>query len=135
MKKNVILFIIATIVFLLIDLLWLGVLSKDLYKEELGHLISNEFKLVPAVIFYIAFVIGLLVLVLKPGIKEKSLKKIIIYALIYGFATYGAYDLTNYATMKDFPLLIVVIDLIWGTSLTLVTSIITYVVYRRFYEK
>jgi len=135
MKKNVILFMIATIVFLLIDLLWLGVLSKDLYQEQLGHLISNEFKLVPAVIFYVAFVTGLLVLVLKPGLKEKSFKQTILYALIYGFATYGAYDLTNYATMQDFPLLIVVIDLIWGTSLTLVTTVITYVVYRRFFEK
>lgn len=132
MKKNVLLFLISTVVFLLIDLLWLGLLAKSFYQEHLSHLLTSEFKLIPATILYITFNMGLVALVLKPGLKEDSFKKIVIYALVYGLATYGTYDLTNYATMNGFPLLIVVVDIIWGMTLTLLTTSITYIIYRRF---
>lgn len=132
MKKNILLFIVAMIVFLVIDLLWLGVIAQGFYQEHLGELLSDEFKLVPAVIFYIAFIIGLVYLVLKPGIDKNSYKQVFIFSILYGIATYGAYDLTNYATMRDFPLLIVVVDLTWGTLLTITTSTISYYIYTRF---
>ncbi|MFA7416934.1 MAG: DUF2177 family protein [Acholeplasma sp.] len=132
MKKNILLFIVAMIVFLVIDLLWLGVIAQGFYQEHLGELLSDEFKLIPAVIFYITFIIGLVYLVLKPGIDKNSYKQVFIFSILYGIATYGAYDLTNYATMRDFPLLIVVVDLTWGTLLTITTSTISYYIYTRF---
>lgn len=132
MKKILILFSVAMATFLIIDLLWLGVVAQAFYQEHLGHLLAPNFKVVPAVIFYIGFVLGLVFLVLKPGIERKSYVQTLLLAALYGFATYGAYDLTNYATMIDFPIIIVIVDLIWGTVLTITTATVTYLVYRRY---
>ncbi len=132
MKKILILFGVAMATFLVIDLIWLGVVAQAFYQEHLGHLLAPNFKVVPAVIFYVAFVLGLVFLVLKPGIERKSYVQTLLLAALYGFATYGAYDLTNYATMIDFPIIIVVVDLIWGTVLTITTATVTYLIYKRF---
>ena len=121
-------FIITFIVFMTIDLIWLGVVAKKLYNKYLGYIMTKNINWIAAVIFYVIFVIGLLLFVIYPAMAKNSVQYIIIYGMAYGFITYATYDLTNLATLKDWPIEITIIDLIWGTTLSTLTSYFSYLI-------
>jgi uncharacterized membrane protein len=123
-------FLIAFIIFIFIDLLWLGLIAKSLYQRELGHLMKQNINFIVAIIFYLIFVIALSVFVIVPGIEGESIVKVILLGALFGFASYATYDLTNYATIEGFPLKMVIIDLIWGSSLGTLTSLLTFLIYK-----
>lgn len=125
-------YLIALIVFIIIDGIWLLFISKNLYQKELGHLLTTNPKLMAAAIFYLLFLVGLVYFVINPGIEKESIKTIIISGLLFGLITYATYDLTNLATLKNWPLKITIIDLIWGSSLSSIVSVITYYIYNFF---
>jgi len=115
------------VIFFLVDIVWLGVISKKLYKEYLGHLMGPV-NWPAALIFYALFIAGLVFFVITPAIEKESLVYAITVGAFFGLITYGTYDLTNLATLKDWPVTITVIDLIWGTFLNAATAGITYYV-------
>lgn len=117
---------IALVVFMVIDLIWLGFIAKDLYSKYLGYLIADKVNWVSAVVFYLIFIGGILYFVLYPSLLDKNLINLIIRAALFGFITYATYDLTNLATIKDWPIQITIIDLIWGTTLSTSVSVISY---------
>ena len=121
-------YIVAVVVFFLIDMLWLGVIAKDLYAKELGHLLTNNINWVAAIIFYLLFVVGIVFFVIHPAIEKNSFSYALIAGLLFGFMTYATYDLTNLATLKDWPLKIVFIDIAWGSFLSASVSVVTYYV-------
>ena len=123
------LYLIAFILFFVIDLLWLGIIAKDIYKKYLGHLMSTEVNWIAAIIFYLLFIGGLVFFVIMPAVEAGSIGKALLYGALFGFITYATYDLTNLATLKDWPLKITFIDLAWGTFLGTSTSTITYLLY------
>ncbi|SRR5690606_28489615 len=123
-------FLIALVIFLVIDFIWLGFVAKGLYDKELGHLLKQEFNLVAAFIFYFIFVVALSIFVIVPSVESNSLLKAILLGALFGLATYATYDLTNYATLEGFPLNIVIIDILWGTFLGMITSTLTYLIYQ-----
>ncbi|SRR6056297_134040 len=125
-------FMITFIVFMTIDLIWLGVVAKKLYNKYLGYIMAKNINWLAAVIFYIIFVIGMLIFVIQPALAKDSMQHIILYGMAYGFITYATYDLTNLATLKDWPIEITIIDLIWGTSLSTLTSYFSYLIINRF---
>lgn len=124
--KYFFLYLLAFVSFLVIDFIWLGFISKDFYKNNIGHLMLDKFKIGPAIVFYLLFLIGLLVFVIVPGIHEGSLKKLILRAVLFGMVTYGTYDLTNWATLEGWPVKVVVVDIIWGASLSSLVSFSVY---------
>lgn len=126
------LFLISSVVFLLFDLFWLLVVSKKMYQQFIGHLMG-EVRIAPAIIFYIIYVIGVTFFVLIPGIEKNSLSYIILAGAFFGFVCYATYDLTNLATLKNWPITMTIIDLIWGSSVTAVTSIIVYFINLKFF--
>jgi uncharacterized membrane protein len=117
---------IALVVFLAIDMVWLLVISKDLYAKELGYLMAPTVNLVSALIFYLLFIVGLVVFVIQPALTSKSIKDLVTKAVLFGLVTYATYDLTNLATIKNWPLLITVIDLIWGMTVSTIVSVATF---------
>jgi len=123
------LYLISFVVFFAVDLLWLGIIAKKLYQKEIGHLLKTDVNWIAAVVFYLLFIGGLVVFVLMPAVDAGSLSKAILLGALFGFITYATYDLTNLATMKDWPLKITFIDLAWGTFLGTSTSTITYLLY------
>lgn len=125
------LYLINLIVFLGIDAIWLTVVAKKFYAKHLGYLMSDKPNLAAAGIFYLLFVVGLLVLVILPGLKENSLPKTIIYAGLFGLISYATYDLTNLATIKSWPLIVTVVDMIWGTALAISVSAITFLIAKK----
>ena len=122
---------IALIVFLVIDFLWLTVIAKALYARHLGYLMAPKPNLVAALVFYLLFIAGLQYFVLNPALTAGSWQAALFPALFFGLVTYASYDLTNLATVKDWPILITGIDLLWGSFVSGATSIVSYLIIRR----
>ncbi len=117
--------------FLAIDGVWLTFVAQGVYKQYLGYLMSPTPNLLAAGIFYLLFIVGLLVFVILPGLKEGSLGNTLLRGALFGLVSYATYDLTNLATVKDWPIAITVIDLIWGTVLSAAVSFVTFTLGRR----
>lgn len=118
------------LVFFLVDLVWLGVISKNLYRKYLGHLMTPNVNWTAALLFYVLFIAGLVFFVVNPALEKESLRYAILAGGFFGLIAYGTYDLTNLATLKDWPLTITVIDLLWGTFLNAATSGLTFLLAR-----
>jgi uncharacterized membrane protein len=117
------LYFATLIVFFAVDMVWLGVISRAFYKKHLGFLMAPDINWYAALIFYFLFILGILVFVVLPGIKENALPLMLVKAAFFGLVTYATYDLTNLATVKDWPLVITIVDLIWGMVLTTTVSL------------
>lgn len=113
-------------IFLGIDMVWLTLIAPDLYAKALGHLMSDTVNLPAALIFYLVFIVGVQVFILEPALKHRQLKTLVWQAALFGLVTYATYDLTNLATLKDWPLAITLIDLTWGTSLSVLVATLSY---------
>ncbi len=116
------LYFATLIVFLVIDMIWLGFVARGFYQHHLGFLMAPSPNWFAAILFYLLFVVGILVFVVVPGIQENSLQTTLVRAALFGLITYATYDLTNLATFKDWPLLLTVVDMIWGTVLSVTVS-------------
>ena len=121
-------FLIAFAVFLGIDMLWLTVIAQKFYKAQIGHLMADKARLLPAAIFYVLFIAAMAYFVIAPALEHQNLTRLILSAAIFGLVTYATYDLTNMATLKDWPPLVTVVDIAWGTFLSLAVSLITYLI-------
>ena len=132
--QNLKVYLLTILVFFLVDIVWLGVISKNLYKNYLGHLMAPKVNWTAALIFYALFIAGLVFFVINPALAKDSLMYAILAGGFFGLITYGTYDLTNLATLKDWPLNITIIDLIWGTVLNAITSGITFTVVQKFFK-
>lgn len=130
--QNLKVYLITVVVFFLVDIVWLGFISKNLYKKYLGNLMAPNVNWTAAIIFYFLFIAGLVFFVINPAIEKESLKHAIVVGGFFGLIAYSTYDLTNLATMKDWPLNITVIDIIWGTILNAATAGITFLLANRF---
>ena len=125
------LYAITASIFIVLDALWLGVIAKKLYATELKGLMTSNVKWGAAILFYALFVAGVIYFVTAPALKVGSSSSVLIAGAFFGLVTYATYDLTNYATLKNFPLKIVIIDLLWGTVLSATVASLSYLVYTR----
>ena len=126
--ENLKTFLTAFAVFLGIDMLWLTVIAQKFYKSQIGHLMADKARLIPALVFYLLFIGAMVYIVIVPALEHQNLTRLILSAAIFGLVTYATYDLTNMATLKDWPLLVTVVDLAWGTFISLAVSLITYLI-------
>lgn len=131
MVDRIKLYLITFAAFLAIDMLWLGVLAGGMYNRYLGHLMADEVNWIAAILFYLLFILGLLILVVLPGLSGGSLKNTLLRALLFGLVTYGTYDLTNLATLQDWPLWMTIVDMLWGSLLSVAVSWISFQAGRR----
>lgn len=126
------LYLIALSSFVLIDVVWLGLIAKNFYAQQLGFLMKNNANALAALIFYILFTFGILVFVVMPGLEKSIGYQVILYGALFGLVTYSAYDFSNLATLKNWPLAVTLIDLLWGTLLTSLVSALTYLLAIKF---
>jgi uncharacterized membrane protein len=122
------LFIIALPVFFVIDMVWLVLVAKKFYQEQIGFLMKPDINWFAAIVFYLLFIAGLIVFVISPAVEKHSWVHAVLFGALFGLITYATYDLTNLATLKDWPLLVTVVDLIWGSVLASAISVITYLI-------
>ena len=105
-----------------LDMVWLGVVAKALYARQMATLLRPDVKWVPALSFYVLYVAAVVVFVVMPAAERRSLARALGFGAFFGLAAYATYDLTSFALIRDFPLLIVIVDLAWGMALTAVVS-------------
>ena len=108
-------FFIALLFFFIIDVFWIYFVATPMYKQEVGSLM--ELKVAPALIFYVAFLLGLIFFVINPNLSN-TLLNVFLIGTFFGLVTYGTYDLTVYASMNIFSLKLVIADILWGMFLS-----------------
>jgi uncharacterized membrane protein len=126
MRRYLKLYLVSLAAFLAIDMLWLGLVARSFYQQQLGFIMAPSVNWFAVVIFYLLFLVGILFFVLVPGLESGSLKTTLLRAAMFGLITYATYDLTNLATLKDWPVLLTVVDMMWGTFLSVSVSAIGY---------
>jgi uncharacterized membrane protein len=124
---------VTFVVFMGIDLIWLGFIAKNIYAKYLGYLMAPKVNWLAALVFYVIFIIGVLYFVIAPSLVDRDMVQLVIRAMLFGFITYATYDLTNLATVRDWPITITIIDLIWGTTLSTSVSVISYWIITNFF--
>ncbi len=124
--KTVLIYLVTVPVFFLIDMLWLGIVAKDFYKRHLGYLMRPQVNWAAAISFYLLFIIGIVIFAIKPALEMQSPGRALVYGALFGFFTYATYDLTNLATVKDWPLVVTIVDLAWGSALCSIVAAASY---------
>jgi uncharacterized membrane protein len=112
------LYLFSLAVFLIIDLFWLGLIARSFYQKQLALFFKGPVNWTAAFIFYFLFVAGILIFVVIPSLNKGSIVNAVVLGMLFGLFTYAAYDLTNLATLKDWPTVVVIVDMIWGMVLT-----------------
>lgn len=120
-------YVVSLVTFLALDFAWLGWIARGFYRRQLGHLLSPDVRWVPAIIFYMLFVAAVIVFAVAPAVERGSLGRALLLGGFFGIVTYATYDLTNLATLKGFPTLMVAVDMTWGCILTSVVATVGYV--------
>ncbi|MDZ4808300.1 MAG: DUF2177 family protein [Bacteroidota bacterium] len=122
---------IAVPVFFAIDMVWLGVIARNFYKNQIGFLMKPDINWTAAILFYLLFLVGLVVFVISPALEKKEWTHALWSGALFGLITYATYDLTNLATLNNWPLTVVIVDMLWGSLLAASVSVITYFIVLR----
>lgn len=122
------LYLSSLAVFLAIDFVWLGFVARGFYKKHLGYLLTEQPNWWAAGLFYLLFVAALNVFVVAPALQAQSFSRAVVLGALFGLTTYATYDLTNQATVRDWPWIVTVVDLIWGTVLSALVAIAGYLI-------
>ncbi len=118
-------------VFFMIDLFWLGLVARSFYQSQIGFLLKNNVNWVAAGIFYLLFIAGILIFAVLPAIEKDSFLKAVVFGGLFGFFCYATYDLTSLAVVKDWPVSVTIVDIIWGIFLSDSVASISYFIATR----
>ena len=119
-------FLTVGVIMAVIDAVWLSVVANKFYKSQIGSLLLDKPNMGAAVAFYLIYVLGVVMFVLRPALEAGSWLHALLYGALFGFVAYATYDLTNLATLKGFTLKLVLVDLVWGAVLTAAVSVGAY---------
>lgn len=123
---------IALPIFFALDMVWLGVVAKKFYVRQIGFLMKSDINWTAAILFYLLFIAGLVVFVISPAVEKGAWSRALLFGALFGLITYSTYDLTNLATLKNWPLSVTIVDLLWGMMLAASVSTATYFVATKF---
>ena len=131
--KSVTAFIATGLGFAAVDSIWLVTMSTRLYKPEIGELMAENFRLGPAIVFYLLYIAGILIFAVQPALASGKWQTALVQGALFGFFCYMTYDMTNYATLKVWSLKVTILDLMWGTFLTGSAASIGFLATRKFF--
>lgn len=109
-----------------LDFIWLSTMADRLYRPQLGELLAEDFRLYPALCFYAVYLFGVTYFAVAPAMKEGGWGKAVLNGALLGFVAYGTYDLTNQATLRHWPVVVTMLDLLWGAFLTATSAAFGY---------
>ena len=115
--KQLVAYFAGLVAFVVADMAWLGILTSRFYRPMLSDILLTSVNFPPALAFYVMYPIGLVLFAVNPAMKTNSLGTALIYGCLFGFFTYSTYDLSNYATLRNWSLALTVVDIMWGTIL------------------
>ena len=114
--------------FFVIDIIWLGVVAKGFYQKNLKYILGPNVNWTAAIIFYLIYIAGILIFAVLPAVAKDSLRHAAVWGALFGFFTYATYDLTNLALLKDWPIIIVIVDILWGVVLCSAVATLSFFV-------
>ncbi len=130
MMKYLAAYAAVALVMLLLDVLWIGFIAKPLYQQGIGHLMAEKPNLVIAALFYAVYAAGLMWFAVAPHANASSFGKVALTAALFGFFAYATYDLTNWATLKNWPASVAIADMLWGSFASATAATAGYYVLR-----
>jgi uncharacterized membrane protein len=122
----------VALVMVVLDFVWLGVIARPMYAQGIGHLMAERPDIPVAALFYAVYALGIMVFAVTPPGATAGLRETLIAGTLFGFFAYATYDLTNLATLKQWPVLIAVVDITWGSMVTGVAAGAGRLVFDRF---
>ena len=122
MLKLLATYITTTVVMVVIDMVWLGFIAKPMYQAGIGHLMADNPNIAAAISFYALFPLGLMIFAILPETAEAGWQHTALLGALFGLFTYATYDLTNLATLKNYPLQLALIDILWGSLVSAVAA-------------
>lgn len=125
------LYAIAFPIFFVLDMTWLGFVAKNFYRSQIGMLLKPEVNWFSAIVFYSIFIAGMVFFVIAPAVEKRLWTHALFAGAFFGFVCYATYDLTNLAVAKDWPVLVTIVDLAWGTLLASSVCLSTYFIARK----
>jgi uncharacterized membrane protein len=125
-SKILITYVLTVPVFFAIDMVWLGLIAKNYYAKQLEGLLAPTVNWPAALTFYFLYIFGIIFLAVLPAVEKESLKTAILNGAVLGGIAYATYDLTNLATLKNWPLQMVFVDILWGIVLTTSVAVASY---------
>ncbi|MEO3387042.1 DUF2177 family protein [Mesorhizobium sp. CAU 1741] len=132
MKTIMIAYVAAGIVFLIVDAIWLTIMADALYRPMLGDKLEPQYVLAPAVVFYFIYIAGIIFFAVMPALQSGGLAKAALNGAMLGLVAYATYDLTNQATLRDWPLVVTLADIPWGMFVTAVGASAGFLAANRF---
>lgn len=132
MKTNVVAYVATFFSFLSIDFVWLSVMASRLYQPYLGDIVTTDFRPLPAALFYLTYIFGLVLFAVRPALAKGTWKTALVQGAGFGFFCYATYDLTNHATLRTWSVVITIADMIWGTLLSGVAATLGFRITRHF---
>ena len=126
MSRSVIAYLSTLVVFALLDFVWLGFISKDLYKAEIGGLLLAEPNWTAAALFYLMFMVGIVFFAVLPALDAGSWTRAALHGALFGLFCYATYDLTNLATLRGWSVTIVLADIVWGIVISASAATASY---------
>jgi uncharacterized membrane protein len=133
MMKYVFAYLAAGTTFFAVDLVWLGIVAKSFYREQIGALMRDEINIPAAIVFYALYVVGVVIFAVSPALHTGSWRTAIALGALFGFFAYATYDMTNLATLRGWPIAMVAVDIAWGTFLTAISAAAGFLVTQRFF--
>jgi uncharacterized membrane protein len=128
MSRYILLYLLTVPVFFLIDLVWLGLVARDFYRNQLGSLMADPIVWWAAILFYLLSIAGIIFFAVAPAIDDGSWTKALLLGAAFGFFTYMTYDLTNLATIQGWPVTLAVVDIAWGTVLSGTVATLSFLI-------
>ena len=125
------LYLIALPVLVVLDITWLGLVAKNFYAKHIGFLLRPDFNLIPGVLFYLLYLVGLVFFVIMPAVSKSSWVYALLLGALFGLIAYSTYDLTNQATLKNWPLIVTTVDLAWGMAAASFVSVVVYLIAKK----
>ncbi|MBB99695.1 MAG: hypothetical protein CML67_09190 [Rhodobacteraceae bacterium] len=125
-------YLATAVVFFAIDYVWLTRIAGSFYRDRVGALMADEVNFAVAGAFYTVYVVGIVIFAVSPALKSGNWQDALIYGLLFGFFAYATYDFTNLATLRDWPVVVTLVDVTWGTFVTGVSAWAGYMVARNF---
>lgn len=125
-------YVAALVIFGVIDILWLTMVGAKLFRDTLGDVLAQDVRMGPAIAFYLLYPLGVVFFAIAPALRDASVTTALLNGAMFGLMTYATYDLTNYATVRNWTLTLTIIDLSYGAALTAATALLGYGIARWF---
>jgi uncharacterized membrane protein len=121
-------YLVGLVVFVALDAIWLTLMAPS-YRAVMGDMLAANIRIAPAVLFYLADMLGLIIFVARPG-RRHGAAWVVAHGALFGLFTYATYDLTNYAVLKNWDLTMTIEDIVWGMVLSMVVSLVAWSIMR-----